>query len=84
MNVRQTANGVVTNSDQEMTDLLRQLQDARSQRIREQKKVSELNQQLTTLLQENSTLEEQLTIWRNKAEDMKNLQDEINTLEEVR
>lgn len=71
-------------SDEEMTELLRQLQDARNQRAREQKKVSELSQQLTTLLQENSALEEQLTEWRNKAQDVKSLQDEINTLEEVR
>lgn len=67
-----------------MNELLRQLQDARSQRVREQMKVSELSQQLTTLLQENSALEEQLTVWRNKAQDVKNLQDEISTLEEVR
>jgi len=71
-------------NDEEMTALLRQLQDARNQRAREQKKVSELSQQLTTLLQENSVLEEQLTEWRNKAQDVKSLQDEISTLEEVR
>lgn len=71
-------------NDEEMNELLRQLQDARSQRAREQKKVSELSQQLTSLLQENSTLEEQLAEWRNKAQDVKSLQDEINTLEEVR
>lgn len=71
-------------NDEELTDLLIQLQEARSQRAREQKKVAELGQQLTTLLQENSTLEEQLTFWRSKAQDVKNLQDEINTLEEVR
>ncbi|XP_047364431.1 uncharacterized protein LOC124954881 isoform X3 [Vespa velutina] len=71
-------------NEEELTDLLIQLQEARSQRAREQKKVAELGQQLTTLLQENSTLEEQLTFWRSKAQDVKNLQDEINTLEEVR
>lgn len=78
--------GVATTvaNDEEITELLRQLQDARNQRAREQTKVSELSQQLTTLLQENSALEEQLTVWRNKAQDVKNLQDEINTLEEVR
>lgn len=75
---------VTTTNDEEMTELLKQLQDARNQRAREQKKVSELSQQLTTLLQENSALEEQLTEWRNKAQDVKSLQDEINTLEEVR
>ncbi|XP_032667799.1 cerebellar degeneration-related protein 2 isoform X2 [Odontomachus brunneus] len=81
-NIRQTTTAAA--SDEEMNELLRQLQDARSQRVREQMKVSELSQQLTTLLQENSALEEQLTVWRNKAQDVKNLQDEISTLEEVR
>ncbi|KAI4499028.1 hypothetical protein M0802_005894 [Mischocyttarus mexicanus] len=74
----------LTSNEEELTDLLIQLQESRSQRVREQKKVTELGQQLTTLLQENSTLEEQLTFWRSKAQDVKNLQDEINTLEEVR
>ncbi|XP_015187069.1 PREDICTED: probable serine/threonine-protein kinase DDB_G0276461 isoform X2 [Polistes dominula] len=74
----------LNSNEEELTDLLIQLQEARSQRVREQKKVNELGQQLTTLLQENSSLEEQLTFWRSKAQDVKNLQDEINTLEEVR
>lgn len=74
----------LNSNEEELTDLLIQLQEARSQRVREQKKVTELGQQLTTLLQENGALEEQLTFWRSKAQDVKNLQDEINTLEEVR
>ncbi|XP_011155146.2 BICD family-like cargo adapter 1 isoform X2 [Harpegnathos saltator] len=82
--VRQATTTTSVASDEEMNDLLRQLQDARNQRVREQMKVSELSQQLTTLLQENGALEEQLTVWRNKAQDVKNLQDEISTLEEVR
>ncbi|KAK2583232.1 hypothetical protein KPH14_009250 [Odynerus spinipes] len=80
--VQQSA--MVEPNEEELTDLLRQLQEARSQRTREQKKVAELSQQLTNLLLENSTLEEQLNVWRSKAQDVKNLQDEINTLEEVR
>ncbi|XP_017762362.1 PREDICTED: cerebellar degeneration-related protein 2-like isoform X2 [Eufriesea mexicana] len=74
---------VMTN-DEEITELLRQLQETRSQRAREQKKIDDLGQQLTTLLQENNALEEQLNVWRSKAQDVKNLQEEINTLEEVR
>lgn len=70
--------------DDEVNELLRQLQETRSQRAREQKKVSELRQQLEGILKDNRALEEQLNEWRNKAQDMKNLQDEINTLEEVR
>ena len=48
----------VSTNDEEVTELLRQVQEARSQRTREQKKVAELEQQLTTVLQENTTLEE--------------------------
>ncbi|KAG7209144.1 hypothetical protein KM043_015287 [Ampulex compressa] len=81
-NVRQLATALA--NDEEMTELLRQLQEARSQRAREQKKVTELGQQLANLLQENSALEEQLNIWRSKAQDVKNLQEEISTLEEVK
>ncbi|XP_015512223.1 uncharacterized protein centrocortin isoform X2 [Neodiprion pinetum] len=71
-------------SDDEITELLRQLHEARNQRAREKKRVAELGEQLNSILQENSSLEEQLNMWRHKAEDMKNLQEEISTLEEVR
>lgn len=81
-NVRQPE--PTASNDEEVTELLRQLQEARSQRAREQKKVEELGQQLESLLRENNALEEQINVWRSKAEDVKNLQEEINTLEEVR
>ncbi|XP_015595512.1 cerebellar degeneration-related protein 2 isoform X2 [Cephus cinctus] len=81
-NVRELASTLA--KDEEVTDLLRQLQDAKGQRAREQKRAAELREQLTSLVQENNSLEEQLNAWRNKAQDMKNLQEEINALEEVR
>ncbi|KAF7996046.1 hypothetical protein HCN44_009831 [Aphidius gifuensis] len=74
----------ISNDDGEVTELLRQLHETRNQRIREQKRVNELREQLENLLKENGSLEEQLNEWRSKAQDIKNLQDEINTLEEVR
>ncbi|XP_076276040.1 cerebellar degeneration-related protein 2-like isoform X2 [Lasioglossum baleicum] len=73
-----------TKPEEEMTELLRQLQEARNQRAREHKKAADLGQQLATLLQENTALEEQIAILRSKAQDVKNLQEEINALEEVR
>ena len=76
--------GQKTFQEAPVTELLRQLQESRSQRTREQKKVAELGQQLTALVQENNALEEQLSVWRSKAQDVKNLQEEINALEEVR
>lgn len=71
-------------SEEDVTKLLQQLQEARFQRAREQKKVAELKEQMDAILQEHAHMEEQLSHWKSKAEDMKNLQDEINTLEEVR
>ncbi|KAJ8679561.1 hypothetical protein QAD02_015348, partial [Eretmocerus hayati] len=71
-------------SDEDVTKLLQQLSEARSQRAREQKRVAELKDQLDALLQEHASMEEQLNVWKAKAQDIKNLQDEINTLEEVR
>ncbi|XP_021931281.1 cerebellar degeneration-related protein 2 isoform X3 [Zootermopsis nevadensis] len=70
--------------DEEVIRLLEQLQESRSQRVKEQRKISELEEQLAGLLQENLALEEQLTLLRQKEEDMKSLQEEISTLEEVR
>lgn len=73
-----------TNNDEEVTSLLKQLSEVRSQRTREQKKISDLESQLSSLVRENNNLEEQLNVWQNKAQDVKNLQDELSTLEEVR
>jgi ribosomal 50S subunit-associated protein YjgA (DUF615 family) len=71
-------------SAEDVTKLQQQLQESRFQCKLEQKKVSELEEQRDTLLQENAQLDEQLNDWKAKAQVMKNLQDEINTLEEVR
>ncbi|XP_051156896.1 uncharacterized protein LOC127278958 isoform X2 [Leptopilina boulardi] len=71
-------------NDEEVTSLLKQLNEVRSQRAREQKKISDLEIQLSSIVHENNALEEQLNVWRNKAQDVKNLQDELSTLEEVR
>ena len=64
--------------------LLKQLSDDREQRVWEQKKIAELEVQLASLLNENTALEKQLSLLKNKAEDVKNLQDELSTIEEVR
>ncbi|XP_069697871.1 cerebellar degeneration-related protein 2-like isoform X2 [Periplaneta americana] len=73
-----------TAEDEEMIRLLGQLQELRSQRHKDQRKMAELEEQLAGLLQENLALEEQLAMLRQKEEDMKSLQEEISTLEEVR
>ncbi|PSN37411.1 hypothetical protein C0J52_21228 [Blattella germanica] len=70
--------------DEEVIRLLEQLQELRSLRAKDQRKATELEEQMAGLLQENMSLEDQLTMLRQKEEDMKTLQEEISTLEEVR
>lgn len=70
--------------DEEVIRLLEQLQELKSQRAKEQRKMSDLEEQLANLLQENLALEEQMALLQQKEEDMKSLQEEISTLEEVR
>ncbi|XP_076764374.1 uncharacterized protein LOC143431486 [Xylocopa sonorina] len=71
-----------TNDD--VTELLKKLQEVRNQRVSTQNKATELEQQLATLLEENNTLEEQLNVLRWEEQYVKDLQDERNTLEEVK
>nr|XP_012144323.1 PREDICTED: cerebellar degeneration-related protein 2 isoform X1 [Megachile rotundata] len=80
--IRQSITGGT--SEEELTELLRQLQEARNQIAREQKKNTELKQQVAFLTQGYSALEEQLNGLRCTEQDVKNLQEEINMLEEVR
>ncbi|XP_067013317.1 synaptonemal complex protein 1 isoform X2 [Anabrus simplex] len=75
--------GTGSESD-ETFKLLVQIQDMRSQRTKDKHKVAELEEQLAKLLQENLSLEERLNLMQQKEEDMKSLQEEIMTLEEVR
>ncbi|XP_039292894.1 cerebellar degeneration-related protein 2 isoform X2 [Nilaparvata lugens] len=70
--------------DDEVTQLLQQLQEARTQRAREQRKVQELEEQMAAVLQDNSNLEEKLSQLQQKEEDMKSLQEELSMLEEIR
>ena len=70
--------------EEDITKILQQLQDARSQRSREQKKCEELKEKLESILQEHALMEEQLNEWKSKASYIKNLQEEVNALQEVR
>ncbi|XP_029033076.2 cerebellar degeneration-related protein 2 isoform X1 [Osmia bicornis bicornis] len=81
-NVRQSITGGT--SEEEVTEMVRQLQEARNQIAREQKKNTELKQQVASLTQGYSALEEQLNNLRSTEQSVKNLQEEINMLEEVR
>ena len=70
--------------EEDLAKALQQLQETKYQRAREQKEKLELKEQLENLLQEQAYAEEQLATWKAKSQEMKNLQDELNTLQEIR
>ncbi|XP_047117470.1 cerebellar degeneration-related protein 2 isoform X1 [Schistocerca piceifrons] len=71
-------------STEEVVQLLSQLQDLRTAKVKEQVRAKELEEQLAVVLQENVHLQEQLETLQMKEKDLKSIQEEISTLEEVR
>lgn len=67
----------------EIIQLLKELADERAQRTRDQRRVTELEEQMTSLLRQIQTLEHQLHEFEQK-EVMTSMHEEISTLEEVR
>lgn len=73
------------NLEDEVDRLRGEVQELKAQRLRDQRRSSKLEEQVQALLQENQMIEEQLTSFQQKEEDMKSsLQEEMNTLEEIR
>ncbi|XP_025193686.1 cerebellar degeneration-related protein 2 isoform X2 [Melanaphis sacchari] len=78
-------NGVAVIEDQdEYAKLASQLEHAKNLRVKEQRKVSELEQNVSLLIQENTNLEEKVSVMQQKDEELKTLQDQIVYLEEIR
>lgn len=73
------------NEDREqISQMMIQLRDIQALRTRDVRRITELEEQLATLVQENQTLESQLMNISNKEEDMKSMHEELTTLDEVR
>jgi len=70
--------------EEELLQLLQQVQELRSQRARDQRRVTDLEDQMTQLIQENACLEERVAVLQQKEEEMQSLQEELSTLEEIR
>ncbi|KAE9535628.1 hypothetical protein AGLY_007529 [Aphis glycines] len=76
--------GAVIEDQDEYAKLASQLEHAKNQRVKEQRKVSELEQNVSLLIQENTNLEEKVSVMQKKDEELKTLQDQIVYLEEIR
>lgn len=70
--------------NEQVTQLLSQLREIRTLFSREQRRVSELEEQLSTMVQQNQSLEKQLVHIHLKDEEVKSMHEELTTLEEVR
>lgn len=61
-----------------------QLRESKTQASRDQRRITELEEQLATMIQQNQALENQVIQLHHRDDDMKSMYDELSTLEEVR
>ncbi|GJQ71650.1 hypothetical protein Trydic_g11347 [Trypoxylus dichotomus] len=64
--------------------LMSQLRETHTQCAKDQRRITELQEQLETMQEQTKVLERQLSQYHVKEEEMKSVQDEISSLEEVR
>ncbi|KAI4461198.1 centrocortin family member [Holotrichia oblita] len=64
--------------------LMSQLREAHTQCAKDQRRITELQEQLETMQEQSKVLERQLSQYHIKEEEMKSVQDEFSSLEEVR
>lgn len=69
---------------EEVTQLLAQLRENKTQTSRDQRRITELEEQLATIIQQNQALENQVIQMNYREDDVKSMYDELSTLEEVR
>lgn len=76
--------GKTNESIEEITQLLAQLRENKTQTSRDQRRITELEEQLAIVIQQNQTLENQVIQMNYREDDVKSMYDELSTLEEVR
>lgn len=76
--------GKTNENIEEITQLLAQLRENKTQTSRDQRRITELEEQLAIVIQQNQTLENQVIQMNYREDDVKSMYDEISTLEEVR
>ncbi|XP_044753558.1 cerebellar degeneration-related protein 2 isoform X2 [Coccinella septempunctata] len=73
-----------TDALEEVSKLLAQLRDVKLMHAKEQRKVTELEEHLDALQQQNQALENQVIKLHHKGDEFKSIHEEISLLEEVR
>ncbi|XP_063907688.1 cerebellar degeneration-related protein 2-like isoform X2 [Zophobas morio] len=69
---------------EQISQLMAQLRESKTQASRDQRRITELEEQLATMIQQNQALENQVIQLHHRDDDMKSMYDEFSTLEEVR
>lgn len=70
--------------NEHMKQLTAQITELKLERTKDQRRICELEEQLSALVQENQTLENQLVTISTKDEEMKSITEEFSSLDEVR
>lgn len=64
----------------EVDDLANEVATLRAQKSKEHRRAEELEEQLTSLIQENATIEEQLAAFKMREEQLRSFEEEITSM----
>ncbi|XP_039746920.1 cerebellar degeneration-related protein 2 isoform X2 [Pararge aegeria] len=74
----------LTKEDEDLLRLSDELRENKVAFAQEQRRVTELEEQLASVIQENNRLQEQLRNWHQREDEPKSMHEELSILEEVR
>lgn len=74
----------LTKEDEDLLRLSDELRESKVSFAQEQRRVTELEEQLASMVQENNRLQDQLRNWHQRDDEPKSMQEEFSILEEVR
>lgn len=74
----------LTKEDEDLLRISDELRESKVAFAQEQRRVTELEEQLASMVQENNRLQEQLRNWNQKDDEPKSMHEEFAILEEVR
>ncbi|XP_026757609.2 cerebellar degeneration-related protein 2-like isoform X1 [Galleria mellonella] len=74
----------LTKEDEDLLRLSDELRESKVSFAQEQRRVTELEEQLASMVQENNRLQDQLRNWHQREDEPKSMQEEFSILEEVR
>lgn len=74
----------LTKDDEDLLRISDELRESKVAFAQEQRRVTELEEQLASMIQENNRLQDQLRNWHQREDEPKSMHEEFSILEEVR